>query len=173
MGSDEAASVAVAVLFGLALIACVISKKTAGFRLYLLLGLSCALRCIGFATRAAQLDQPTNTDLAAVSLVFRQAGYGISIAVLCILSGCYFKNARNEMRPPRSFPLWSVGVRLLIAPVSGLGQAAAPACVAGGGGPLCSAALLRMLGPSPNLLQMCTGGGEPSSPALPQTKVVM
>ena len=46
-----------------------------------------------------------------------QAGYGISIAVLCILMGCYFKNARNEMKPPFSFPGWSVGVRLLIAPV--------------------------------------------------------
>ena len=49
-----------------------------------------------------------------------QAGYGISIAVLCILSGCYFKNARNEMKPARAFPVWSIGVRLLIAPVRGL-----------------------------------------------------
>ncbi len=49
-----------------------------------------------------------------------QAGYGISIAVLCILSGCYFKNARQEMKPPRAFPVWSIGVRLLIAPVRGL-----------------------------------------------------
>lgn len=43
-----------------------------GFKLYLLLGLSSAFRCIGFAARAAQLNDPTNTDLAAVSLVFRQ-----------------------------------------------------------------------------------------------------
>ena len=76
MSSDEAASVAVAVLFGLACIACVISKKVAGFKLYLLLGLSSAFRCIGFAARAAQLSDPTNTDLAAVSLVFRQVSEG-------------------------------------------------------------------------------------------------
>lgn len=166
MGTDEAASVAVATLFGVAMLAAVASKVKAGFKLYLLLGLSSAFRCIGFAARAAQLQDPSNTDLAAVSLVFRQvgrragsgpaagrsegaqhscqrhgsrqrcsrsqtgsqlapltcplhrqAGYGISIAVLCILMGCYFKNARNEMKPPRSFPGWSVGVRLLIAPV--------------------------------------------------------
>lgn len=76
-----------------------------------------AVRGIGFAVKAAQDRDPTNTDLAATSLVFRQAGYGISIAVLCLLMGCWFKNADERGKPPRSWPVWSVGVRLLILPV--------------------------------------------------------
>ena len=74
MGADEAASVAVAALFGVAVLAALASKVKTGFKLYLLLGLSSAFRCIGFAARAAQLSDPSNTDLAAVSLVFRQVG---------------------------------------------------------------------------------------------------
>lgn len=48
-----------------------------------------AVRGVGFALRAALDEDPTSTGLAATSLVFRQAGYGISIAVLCLLMGCW------------------------------------------------------------------------------------
>ncbi|GAB4824024.1 hypothetical protein N2152v2_011070 [Parachlorella kessleri] len=114
---EEAAAGVVAGLFFLGFVCSVASKIRTGFRLYLLLGVSTLFRGIGFAVRAAEFHDPYNTNLAAVTLVFRQAGFGISIAVLCILTGCWLKNADQRGKPPKSFPQLSIGVRLLIAPV--------------------------------------------------------
>ena len=70
-----------------------------------------------WTAQPALLNAPPARSPGAAARPPVQAGFGISIAVLCILNGCYFKNADPRGSPPKSFPHWSVGLRLLIAPV--------------------------------------------------------
>lgn len=48
------------------------------------------MRGIGWALRATDVSDPGyDKGLEATSLVFRQAGFGISLAVQAILMGCW------------------------------------------------------------------------------------
>lgn len=109
------ASVVSAIFFSLTL-ACLVSFKRRKFRVYLLLGLSCLFRGIGYAVRSSNIHSPSDAK-AGTYLALASAGYGISLAVICLLHGCWWKNSEAGSHLRRL----SVYTRLLIAPVIVLG----------------------------------------------------
>ncbi|KAL4459072.1 hypothetical protein ABPG75_013937 [Micractinium tetrahymenae] len=103
---------AVSALFFCFVLGAGISFRLTRFRVYLLLGLSCIFRCIGYAVRAANIHSFSNAK-AGTYLALASAGYGVSLAVICLLLGCWWKNSDAGARLRRL----SVGSRLLIAPI--------------------------------------------------------
>lgn len=122
LSTEENAAIAAAVLFGLFLIGTIANFRIIKFKVYLLSGLSCFLRVIGFSFRAAFYktlrDLQPNSDYQAVAIVFMMAGFGISVAVLVLIMGVWYKNSAPTSRPPFANQVnFSVLIRWLILPI--------------------------------------------------------
>lgn len=122
MITEEAAAIAVATLFGIFAIIAAINFKIAKFKLYLLVGLSCVFRTVGFSMEASYFSkiaahEVPSSALASCYFVFIQAGIAIAFAVHIIVMTCWFKNSSTPSQPPFSKPLnMRILIRWFIAP---------------------------------------------------------